>query len=386
MPITTPNLTFREFLSKMNRTDQIQKAEHVLKQIPGHTIVASKKKRETCARESVTDDVSEEEYFKPGTYSEFVKQLSDACKESNEESKLVITQLAPHMVAILKEKNEWDSPTITIEPLPSNLSLLAEGVPLAAPAGQDLDCLIDRILGPSNTVPVTHPDDQNGSNIADAYANLLTDTSLDEIQDECTVSAKQVQSMLKDLQPYREKPSKDRSKRFAAGELPLNAEVDTSYDIQNYQYWTIYPNNPAIKSANVFILSQIIHISESEKPVQHSMRGNPNTYVMLNVFEYDPTSSTYTPSGRSALLPAAKSLQMNVTGYVSGENTCKSFDHTTVSDLVDYVPFHGDLDIESRINTDIVQSQAPRENDDCSDPFIVEKIIKKEVQFTKGPI
>ena len=219
--------------------------------------------------------------------------------------------------------------------------------------------------------------------IAEAYANLLTDTSLDEIQNECTVSAKQVQSMLKDLQPYREKPSKDRSKRFAAGELPLNAEVDTSYDVQNYQYWTIYPNNPAIKSANVFILSQIIHISESEKPVQHSMRGNPNTYVMLNVFEYDPTSCTYTPSGRSALLPAAKSLQMDVTGYVSGENTCKSFDHTTVSDLVDYVPFHGDLDIKSRINTDMVQSQAPRENDDSSDPFIVEKIIKKRYNSQK---
>ena len=49
LPITSPNLSFREFLAKMNTAQQIQRAEHHLSQIDGSTIVASKKKRKTFA-------------------------------------------------------------------------------------------------------------------------------------------------------------------------------------------------------------------------------------------------------------------------------------------------------------------------------------------------
>ena len=46
LPITSrsPNLSFREFLAKMNSAQQIQRAEHSLSQIEGSTIVASTKK------------------------------------------------------------------------------------------------------------------------------------------------------------------------------------------------------------------------------------------------------------------------------------------------------------------------------------------------------
>ena len=46
LPITSPNLSFREFLSKMNKAQQIQRAEHLLRGISGHSIVAAKKKEE----------------------------------------------------------------------------------------------------------------------------------------------------------------------------------------------------------------------------------------------------------------------------------------------------------------------------------------------------
>ena len=71
LPITSPNFSFR-----MNQTLHIQQAEQNLKQISGHTIVASKKKRVVCAHESC-DQASEEEYTKPETYKEFVEQISD---------------------------------------------------------------------------------------------------------------------------------------------------------------------------------------------------------------------------------------------------------------------------------------------------------------------
>lgn len=60
--ITAPNLSFREFLSKMNQTNQIHTSEHNLKQISGHTIVASKKKCKTCSKSSSTDSPSTEVY------------------------------------------------------------------------------------------------------------------------------------------------------------------------------------------------------------------------------------------------------------------------------------------------------------------------------------
>ena len=72
LPITCPNLSFREFVSKVNQTLQVHQAEQKLKQVSGHTIVASKKKRVVCAHQSC-DQASEEEYTKPDTYKEFVR-------------------------------------------------------------------------------------------------------------------------------------------------------------------------------------------------------------------------------------------------------------------------------------------------------------------------
>ena len=52
LPITSPNLSFREFLSRMNTALQIQQSEHLLNQIEGSTFVASKKKHKTFAKHS----------------------------------------------------------------------------------------------------------------------------------------------------------------------------------------------------------------------------------------------------------------------------------------------------------------------------------------------
>ena len=83
LPITAPNLIFQEFLSKMNKTNQIHRAEQNLKLIEGHTIVASNNKRKTSARHS-SEAVSAtlNEYIKPKLYSEYIQQLSEACMQT----------------------------------------------------------------------------------------------------------------------------------------------------------------------------------------------------------------------------------------------------------------------------------------------------------------
>ena len=40
LSVTSPNLSFLEFLVKMNKANQIHIAEHQLKQIPGNTVVS----------------------------------------------------------------------------------------------------------------------------------------------------------------------------------------------------------------------------------------------------------------------------------------------------------------------------------------------------------
>ena len=87
LPITSQNLSFREFLSKMNQTLQVHQAEKKLKQISGHKIVASKKKRAVCAHQSC-----DQEYTKPETYKEFLEQIMQACMDGDEDSKVAITQ------------------------------------------------------------------------------------------------------------------------------------------------------------------------------------------------------------------------------------------------------------------------------------------------------
>ena len=312
LPITCPNLSFREFLSKITRHYRFTKQSTISNKFQDTQLWHQKRRRVQCAQQS-SDRCSEQEYTKPEQYQDFVKQLADACLEGDEDSRLAISQLAPEMTAMLKKNNEWNSPKISIDPPPSNLSLVSDHATLTACTPQMFDNLIDKVLGSETIVPNPNSTQSHltNSDIAEAYANFITDVAVTESDDVLPPSPKRVQMCLKDLQPYREKPSKDRSKRFAVGDLPLTSEIDLSYDIRNHQYWTLHPSDSTIRSAKVFILSQIIYISESEKPVQQSMKANPNTRIMLNVYGYDLSTLTYTPAGRSALLNAYTPSECN---------------------------------------------------------------------------
>ena len=49
LPITSGNLTFQDFLSRMNKVVHMKSAEHALRQIPGNTVTYTKKKKITYA-------------------------------------------------------------------------------------------------------------------------------------------------------------------------------------------------------------------------------------------------------------------------------------------------------------------------------------------------
>lgn len=114
LPITSPNLSFQQFLSRMNQALQIHTAEHSLKQIQGNPIVASKKKQLTNAIHSI-DSSSQFSYTKRPSYSEFLTELDAACTEGDKLAKQTIEQLAPEMVKELRKHKEWEKPKLCIE-------------------------------------------------------------------------------------------------------------------------------------------------------------------------------------------------------------------------------------------------------------------------------
>ena len=124
---------------------------------------------------------------------------------------------------------------------------------------------------------------------------------------------KNIRSVLKGLQPYREKPSKDRSKRF---DIPFNSTISEEHNLVNYSYWCINCMTSSLQSAKVFLLGQILCIPQDNKPVDSSISNCPSTSVVLYIYKYDSSNEVYTAAGRSTLLKADKVLIVEVTDYI----------------------------------------------------------------------
>lgn len=95
--------------------------------------------------------------------------------------------------------------------------------------------------------------------------------------------------------------------------------------------------------------------------------------AVLNVYEYKADSSTYTPAGKSGLLKTACNLHINVSHLISNTKEGVRLDHTEIPDLIEYIPYHLDLDICQPADLHNVDT----EQDEDTDPYIVERIVDK---------
>ena len=67
LPLTSANLSFQEFLSRMNQAMQIKQCEHSLQKIAGHSMLSTKKKIMTFAAASHKSAVYTKTYVTPAT-------------------------------------------------------------------------------------------------------------------------------------------------------------------------------------------------------------------------------------------------------------------------------------------------------------------------------
>lgn len=184
LPITSPNLSFKEFLSRMNQTMQVHTAEHALQQISGNPIVATKKKRVTNAMSS-SDQGSrvDFQYTLPKTCSDFVRQLNLACGSGDAEAKLIIERLAPGMAAVLKKNKQWIAPNCPLEARTSDISLVKDRSEVSVPGEEVYMKLINHLLGPiplpdgnnASETNVTGMESQQNEGYDEALGTLITD-------------------------------------------------------------------------------------------------------------------------------------------------------------------------------------------------------------------
>lgn len=187
----------------------------------------------------------------------------------------------------------------------------------------------------------------------------------------------EVKHLLKSMQPHREKPSKDRSKRFYAGKIHGDQGIPHDHDVLLYQYWALNPQNASMCRAKCFVVGQIISIFHLGKMRDSEKKVNKNLQVTLDLFTFNADANKYIRNGRSGLLKAHSILLLNISEGVTVEENAIIFDHNNFPELLEYVPYHEDVDVEARQSNSSAGSDEIPISDDSNDPFIVEKILDK---------
>ena len=109
MPITSANLTFKDFLCQINKAMQVKSAENTLEKISGNSLQHSKKRKITFAASSDNTNTTDtyqkpSKYKEPSKYKDFVTQLVSACIKGDDDSKKLMQELVPYLVDTLKLK------------------------------------------------------------------------------------------------------------------------------------------------------------------------------------------------------------------------------------------------------------------------------------------
>ena len=217
-------------------------------------------------------------------------------------------------------------------------------------------------------------------NLTEALCNLLMDIDVET----CEVTkhpSKHDRTILKGLQPYREKPSKDRRRRFYCGSLYGDSIKPDEHDVELFDFWAIKPTSEALCQAQYFLVAQIIHMVDLEKPCDSNNSCNKNLHIIFEVYKYQHTMMTYTPDGRSGMLRGHKTLICCISKEKSFyfQKGVVKFNSKEVVALQDFLPYHDEADIDQRLvefNYELTVPSACDE-DHTDEPYIVEKVLQK---------
>jgi len=209
----------------------------------------------------------------------------------------------------------------------------------------------------------------------EAIFSLLTDSGVDTAK----WNPKTAKSLIKSLQPFQEMPSKDWRKRFTAGSIFGDVGKPINHDVALFDFWAI--SITKLQHAWCFLIGQILYMYHLNKTCSSERRSNPNVEVLFEEYGFDPAISSYSRHGRSGFLKASKSLIANISEEVVLNDEDIKFNYQKIPVLKDYVTYHQDIDLDSRLPKENPPTICPEDTNE--DPFIVDKDINKRFNERK---
>ena len=122
-------------------------------------------------------------------------------------------ELVPHLVDTLKLKKQWEKPNYCL------LKSINAAEVISSDNNDDNE----------HALSVSHHAAQE--NTMEAVCNLITDVSMDAIAMDQPTASTCTSSLLKDLQPHKEKPSKGRRRRFHCLALHGDQAIPSNHDV-----------------------------------------------------------------------------------------------------------------------------------------------------------
>ena len=165
-----------------------------------------------------------------------------------------------------------------------------------------------------------------------------------------------------------------RENSIASGGRPLYLDGN---EVREFTFWTLFPEQKALRNAKVFLLGQITLIIQEGKPSRSAER-NPSTQVVLQIYNYDAATNSYHTGGRTSLMKSSI-LHVDVTRHIQGSTDRVSL---PIHELHGYLPLSEDLDITSRLPSELTDDAASDE--DSEEEFIAEQIVKKQFNAKLG--
>ena len=104
----------------------------------------------------------------------------------------------------------------------------------------------------------------------------------------------------KDLQPHREKPSKDRARRFYCGALYGDKIKPDNHDVALFDFWAIKPYSKTLCQA-IFLIAKIMFMMDLEKPCDSNI-SSYKIQIIFEVYSYNPETMSFVPEGHAGVL------------------------------------------------------------------------------------
>ena len=306
-----------------------------------------------------------------------------ACGKGDSDSKELIEKLAPQMAKMLKEEKKWEQPDVPLEDVPKSLKRVLSLSEVQSLDHIKIDALTAKELGECVSSSTTTAESSAAAtcvcteedSTSEALANLLVDIDISAAADGGIDihNSNSLRKTLSGLQPQREVPNKNRGKRFAAGQLLLDA-CSSGNTVKDLQFWAVKPTKKTLLHAKVFPLGQISLILYDGMP-SRSAELNPSTKAM---HQYHSDTCLYCENGRSSLLEATAVLHCNTTSLVQVQDKSLTFSHTECKELEGYIPFSEDINITERLETFGASTGVAIEEDNEEDEEMIEEIVKKQ--------